>query len=91
MSRITKITRKKIIDQRLYNFAVDGDESYICNGIVVHNCKSYVLPILKGNLGEREITKLQPSSQELEKFVQFHEGNCCCGNGRIMMIGIDQN
>lgn len=37
------------------------------------NCKSYIRPILKGNLGGREIEKLKPSSKALEDSIQFHE------------------
>jgi hypothetical protein len=39
------------------------------------NCKSYVVPILIGNLGKREITKLKPSNKELEDDIQFHENS----------------
>lgn len=45
MSNIKNITRKKISNQKLYNLAVEGDESYIANGIVVHNCRSLLIPI----------------------------------------------
>jgi SPP1 gp7 family putative phage head morphogenesis protein len=37
------------------------------------NCKSYILPILKGNLGDREIEKLKPSTKSLDDEVQFSE------------------
>jgi SPP1 gp7 family putative phage head morphogenesis protein len=36
-------------------------------------CKSYILPILKGNLGDRKIEKLQPSKKSLDAQVQFHD------------------
>lgn len=39
------------------------------------NCKSYVVPILTGNLGNRDIEKLQPSTKELEDQIQFHESS----------------
>jgi phage gp29-like protein len=38
-----------------------------------HNCKSIMLPILKGNLGNREIEKLVPSRASLEKFITLRE------------------
>lgn len=41
------------------------------------NCKSYILPILKGNLGPREITKLNPSKKAQES-IQFSECTCGC-------------
>jgi SPP1 gp7 family putative phage head morphogenesis protein len=40
------------------------------------NCKSYIVPILKGNLGSREIEKLKPSKKSLEQQVQFSEHDC---------------
>lgn len=37
------------------------------------NCKSYIQPILVGNLKNREIESLAPSKKSLEDQVQFHE------------------
>jgi hypothetical protein len=48
MATIISIVRKQIRDERLYNLAVEGDESFIANGVVVHNCKSRLVPNLKG-------------------------------------------
>jgi SPP1 gp7 family putative phage head morphogenesis protein len=45
MSKIARITRKKIASEKLYNLAVKQDESYIANEIVVHNCRSVLIPI----------------------------------------------
>lgn len=39
------------------------------------NCKSWIRPILKGNLGNKEITKLKPSSKKLDASIQFDEGS----------------
>ena len=47
MSRLLKISRKITGSNKLYNLAVDEDESYICNDIVVHNCRSILVPITK--------------------------------------------
>jgi hypothetical protein len=76
MARIISIKRNNISAQTLHNIGVAVDESYIANGIVVHNCKSYIVPILKGNLGSREIEKLKPSKKSLEQQVQFSEHDC---------------
>lgn len=38
------------------------------------NCKSWISAILKGNLGNREITDLKPSSAKIEASIQFSEG-----------------
>lgn len=48
MSKIKSIRRLRITTERLYNLAVQDDESYIANGVVVHNCKSTMNPNLKG-------------------------------------------
>ena len=45
MAKIASISRKKIGTERLYNLAVKDDESYIANEIVVHNCRSMLIPI----------------------------------------------
>jgi hypothetical protein len=42
------------------------------------NCDSYILPILNGKLGDREITQLKPSNSDLEKYIQFHKKECNC-------------
>ena len=42
------------------------------------NCKSYIVPILKGNLGRREIEPLKPSTAKLEAQIQFSECGCNC-------------
>jgi hypothetical protein len=47
------------------------------------NCKSYIVPILKGNLGDTQIEKLKPSRKSLEDDVQFTEdfdGKCNHGH-----------
>lgn len=37
------------------------------------NCKSYIVPVLKGKLGNKEITALKPSTKKIEETIQFHE------------------
>jgi len=49
MSRIISIKRRNIINEKLYNLAVKEDESYIAQGIVVHNCRSLTIPIFEGD------------------------------------------
>lgn len=45
-----------------------------------HNCKSRLVPNLKGDKGNPEPTKngFGPSSKDLEKFITLHEGTCAC-------------
>ena len=47
MSRIKNIKKINIVKETLHNLEVQEDESYVANGIVVHNCKSYLQPIYK--------------------------------------------
>lgn len=49
------------------------------------NCKSYILPILKGNLGNREIEKLKPTATA-EKSIQFGEEKISCGCDHCMQF-----
>lgn len=57
MSNIKSIVKKRIENQRLYNLAVQDDESYVANGIVVHNCKSRLVPNEKGAEKNPEIDR----------------------------------
>ena len=45
------------------------------------NCKSFVVPIPAGKLGNREITELKPSTKKIEKMIQFSlaaDPSGCC-------------
>ena len=44
------------------------------------NCKSWMRPILKGNLKGREITGLTPSTKKIEDSIQFADAVCGCGD-----------
>ena len=35
---IKKITKRRVKELAVYNFGVDGDESYVAGGVAVHNC-----------------------------------------------------
>lgn len=35
---IKRITQRTVRDLEVYNFGVDGDESYVADGVAVHNC-----------------------------------------------------
>lgn len=70
MARIVSITRHRIVDERLYNLAVEGDESFVADGIVVHNCKSFLVANLVGKTNkEIDPGGLQPSSKDLLKYI----------------------
>lgn len=52
-------------------FAKDDPNAFRYTPPLHWNCKSYIVPILSGNLKNRQITKLQPSTKELEDEIQF--------------------
>lgn len=58
-------------------FAKDDPDLFRYTPPLHWNCKSYIRPILVGNLGKREITKLKPSSSKLEDTIQFSEASAC--------------
>lgn len=72
MTRIRKITRKQITTEKLYNLSVKEDETFIANGIVVHNCKSFIRPILKLKPNQK-IEKFKPSTKKIEDTIQFSD------------------
>jgi hypothetical protein len=54
-------------------FAKDDPDMFRYTPPLHWNCKSYIIPILVGNLGSREIEKLKPSTKKLESEIQFQE------------------
>lgn len=61
-------------------FGKDDAESARYQPPLHWNCKSSIQPILKGNLGDREIEKLKPSKKALDSQVLFSDAaeNCGC-------------
>lgn len=55
-------------------FAKDDPNMFRYTPPLHWNCKSYIQPILKGNLGNKEIEKLKPSTKKIEDTIQF---SCC--------------
>lgn len=72
MSNIRSITKKKIQKETLWNLAVERDESYIANDIVVHNCRSTLIPITK-------YEEFKPTEsirgQDPQKFIEDNKGS----------------
>lgn len=61
-------------------FAKDDPEADRYMPPLHHNCKSYIVPILVGNLKGRDIGTLKPSSASLEKYIKLSETAICdCG------------
>jgi len=66
MSNIKSLVRKKIDKQRLWNLSVKDDESFIANGIVVHNCKTYMEVNLRAAKNNPEAQKIAPNEQQIK-------------------------
>lgn len=52
-------------------FAKEDPDAFRYTPPLHWNCKSFIIPILKGNLGSREVEKLKPSKKDLEQQIQF--------------------
>ena len=65
MAKIKSIKRKRIEKQTLMNLAVEVDESFVANEIVVHNCKSFLRANLKTSQGIEtlEVSTLSPTAK----------------------------
>lgn len=72
MSIIKSIIKKKISNEKLYNLAVKDDESYVANDIVVHNCRSLLIPITKYE--EYDTDTKANNGQNLDKFIDENIG-----------------
>lgn len=58
-------------------FAKDDPELFRYTPPLHWNCKSYIEPILSGDLGGRALSPLRPSTSELEDSIQFCEFHKC--------------
>ncbi len=54
-------------------FAKDDPDAFRFTPPLHWNCKSFIVPILKGGLGSRETEKLKPSKKSLEDDIQFSD------------------
>ena len=59
-------------------FAKDDPDMFRYTPPLHFNCKSFIEPIYAGELKGREVGKLRPSKESLNKYVQFSEHQGCC-------------
>lgn len=71
MSKIKSIRKQQISTEKLYNLAVKDDESYIANGIVVHNCRSLLVPLTKY---EEFKVDTKVGDQDIDAFIEENKG-----------------
>lgn len=64
-------------------FAKDDPNMFRYTPPLHWNCKSYILPILKGNLNGRKVETLKPSTKALDDSVQFMEHLNIARNSQI--------
>lgn len=61
LQKIKSLKLRKITTERLWNLAVEKDESYVANKIVVHNCRSIWVEILHREVFKPKITGIPAS------------------------------
>ena len=72
MSTIKSINKKRIVNERLFNLAVEVDESYVANNIVVHNCRSVLIPI---TIYESFTPSETVGKQNIDDFIEENKGS----------------
>ena len=77
MSMIASIVRKKVGTKALLNLAVGVDESFVANGIVVHNCKSRLVPNAPGEAKVTGIAINAPDTEERARLEKQITLGCC--------------
>ena len=71
MSKIKSIIRKKIRDEKLWNLAIEKNESFLANGIFVHNCRSLLIPLTQF---EDFTIDTKVGSKNIETFIEKEKG-----------------
>ena len=72
MSRIKSIKKHQISGETLHNLAVEKDESYLVEGVVVHNCRSTLIPI---TIFEDWKADTKVRSTDIDKFIEEKKGD----------------
>lgn len=72
MAKIKRIIRRRVSGRPLYNLAVETDESYVSDGIVVHNCRSLLVPITKYETFEVDD---EVAGGSINEFIEANKGD----------------
>lgn len=79
-AEITKIERVELFSKYLFNFAVEEDESYIADGIVVHNCRCDLRYLPKGYAWNPDTRQFEPSKNYQRKVERKSRAKITIGN-----------
>lgn len=72
MAKIKSIVKKHISSELLWNLAVKDDESYVADNVVVHNCRSLLVPITKYE--EWEASETTRDGDDIQSFIEDNKG-----------------
>lgn len=79
-AKITKIERVESFSKYLFNFAVEEDESYIADGVVVHNCRCDLRYLPKGYVWNPDTRQFEPPKNYQRKVERKSRAKITIGN-----------
>lgn len=79
-AKITKIERVELFSKYLFNFAVEEDESYIADGVVVHNCRCDLRYLPKGYVWNPDTRQFEPPKNYQRKVERKSRAKITIGN-----------
>lgn len=79
-AKITKIERVESFSKYLFNFAVEEDESYIADGVVVHNCRCDLRYLPKGHVWNPDTRQFEPPKNYERKVERKSRAKITIGN-----------
>lgn len=79
-AKITKIERVESFSKYLFNFAVEEDESYIADGVVVHNCRCDLRYLPKGYVWNPDTRQFEPPKDYQRKVERKSRAKITIGN-----------
>lgn len=79
-AKITKIERVESFSKYLFNFAVEEDESYIADGVVVHNCRCDLRYLPKGYAWNPDTRQFEPPKNYQRKVERKSRAKITIGN-----------
>lgn len=84
-AKITKIERVELFSKYLFNFAVEEDESYIADGVVVHNCRCDLRSLPKGYSWNPDTRQFEPPKDYERKVARKSKAKITIGNKEYLV------